>query len=164
MEAATLYRGLSGRYLLVGGALQHPLWAGLRPACALCRYASTSRPADLTLGDFWGLDEALELPVDRDKGISLVLVHTEKGREALDAAAPGLGKMERPLAEAVAGNPRLASPVQANPRRAVFFAAFAAQPFAQVEKAFLARPPLPYRAAAKVLSPAVKARIRSILK
>lgn len=136
----------------------------LRPACALCRYASTSRPADLTLGDFWGLDEALELPVDRDKGISLVLVHTEKGREALDAAAPGLGKMERPLAEAVAGNPRLASPVQANPRRAVFFAAFAAQPFAQVEKAFLARPPLPYRAAAKVLSPAVKARIRSILK
>lgn len=136
----------------------------LRPACAVCRYTDTSRPADLTLGDFWGLDETLELPVDRDKGISLVLVHTEKGRAALDAAASGLGSMERPLAEAVAGNPRLASPVQASPRRAVFFAAFAAQPFAQVERAFLAQPPLPYRAAAKVLSPELKALIRKILK
>ena len=31
----------------------------LRPACAQCRYTSTHRPADFTLGDFWGLDPEL---------------------------------------------------------------------------------------------------------
>ena len=68
------------------------------------------------------------------------------------------------LAEAVAGNPRLASPLKANPRRAAFFAAFAALPFAEVEKRFLALPSLPYRAAAKMLTPAMKEKIRKLLK
>ena len=31
----------------------------LRPACARCRYTSTSRPADFTLADYWGLDLSL---------------------------------------------------------------------------------------------------------
>ena len=71
---------------------------------------------------------------------------------------------DSPLAEAVAGNPRLASPLKANPRRAAFFAAFAALPFAEVEKRFLALPSLPYRAAAKALTPAMKEKIRKLLK
>ena len=45
-----------------------------------------------------------------------------------------------------------------------FFAAFAALPFAEVEKRFLALPSLPYRAAAKVLTPAMKEKIRKLLK
>ena len=79
-------------------------------------------------------------------------------------AAAVLVTDSRPLAEAVAGNPRLASPLKANPRRAAFFAAFAALPFAEVEKRFLALPSLPYRAAAKVLTPAMKEKIRKLLK
>ena len=55
-------------------------------------------------------------------------------------------------------------PLKANPRRAAFFAAFAALPFAEVEKRFLALPSLPYRAAAKVLTPAMKEKIRKLLK
>ena len=137
----------------------------LRPCCTRCRYAGTeTRPADLTLADFWGLDEKAELPTDRAKGISLVLAHTARGQAALDGLAGQAGRAERPLAEAVAGNPRLASPLKANPRRAAFFAAFAALPFNEVEKRFLALPSLPYRAAAKALTPAMKEKIRKLLK
>ncbi len=136
----------------------------LRPACAVCKYTSTSRPADVTLADYWGLDPALELPVDRDKGVSMVLVNSAKGREVFAQMSSQLGQAERPLAEAVAGNPRLASPLKANPRRGAFFAAFACQDFRQVEKRFLALPCLPYRVAAKALTPELKAKIRSILK
>ena len=136
----------------------------LRPACARCRYTSTSRPADFTLADYWGLDEKLALPVERDKGVSMVLVNSARGQAVFDALSPRFGQVERPLAEAVAGNPRLASPLKANPRRAAFFAAFAALPFAEVEKRFLALPSLPYRAAAKVLTPAMKEKIRKLLK
>ena len=136
----------------------------LRPACARCRYTSTSRPADFTLADYWGLDEKLALPVERDKGVSMVLVNSARGQMVFDALSPRFGQMERPLAEAVAGNPRLASPLKANPRRAAFFAAFAALPFNEVEKRFLALPSLPYRAAAKALTPAMKEKIRKLLK
>ena len=136
----------------------------LRPACARCRYTSTSRPADFTLADYWGLDEKLALPVERDKGVSMVLVNSARGQAVFDALSPRFGQVERPLAEAVAGNPRLASPLKANPRRAAFFAAFAALPFAEVEKRFLALPSLPYRAAAKMLTPAMKEKIRKLLK
>ena len=136
----------------------------LRPACAVCKYTSVSRPADFTLADYWGLDEKLPLPTERDKGISMVLVHSVRGQKVFDALSGRFGQTERPLAEAVAGNPRLATPLKANPRRPAFFAAFAALPFGEVERRFLALPALPYRAAAKVLTPAMKEKIRKILK
>ena len=136
----------------------------LRPVCARCRYTSVSRPADLTLGDFWGLDPKLKLPTEREGGISLVLVNSAKGQKVFDALAPRLGCAQRPLAEAVAGNPRLARPLSHNPRRQAFFAAFSAMPFDQVERKYLTPPPLPYRAAAKVLTPKMKEKIRKILK
>ena len=135
----------------------------LRPACALCKYTSTSRPADFTLADYWGLDPKLELPVERDKGVSMVLVNSARGQGVFHALSGRYGAVERPLAEAVAGNPRLASPLKANPRRGAFFAAFAALPFGEVEKRFLALPPLHYRAAARVLTPAMKEKLRKLL-
>ena len=136
----------------------------LRPACALCKYTSTSRPADFTLADYWGLDPKLELPVERDKGVSMVMVNSARGQVVFDALAPRFGQTDRPLAEAVAGNPRLASPLKANPKRGAFFAAFAALPFETVEKRFLALPPLHYRAAAKILTPGMKDKLRKLLK
>ena len=136
----------------------------LRPSCARCQYTSTSRPADFTLADYWGLDEKLALPVERDKGVSMVLVNSEKGAAVFQALSPDFGQVERPLDEAVAGNPRLASPLKANPRRAAFFAAFAARPYEKVERDYLSLPSLPYRLAAKALTPEMKARIRRLLK
>lgn len=136
----------------------------LRPACALCKYTSTSRPADFTLADYWGLEPKLELPVERDKGVSMVLVNSAKGQVVYDALAAQYGQVERPLAEAVTGNPRLSSPLKANPRRGAFFAAFSALPFDVVEQKFLALPPFYYRAAAKVMTPGMKDKLRKILK
>jgi len=54
----------------------------LRPVCYNCKYASTERVADITLGDFWGVHK--EHPELFDgKGTSLILVNTQKGQEAL---------------------------------------------------------------------------------
>ncbi|MDD5938539.1 MAG: polysaccharide pyruvyl transferase family protein [Clostridiales bacterium] len=137
----------------------------LRPCCAQCMYTDPGRrPADFTLADFWGLDPKLELPTDRSKGISMVLVNSPKGETVFSELRPGFGCAERPLEEATAGNPRLLSPLKANPKRAAFFAAFRTLPFAEVERQHLSQPPLPYRAAARVLTPAMKERIRKILK
>ena len=136
----------------------------LRPSCAHCKYTNTDRPADFTLADYWGLDPALELPVDRDKGISMVLVGSEKGQTIFEELSNCMGHIERSLTEAVTGNPRLASPLTANPKRAAFFAAFRTRDFDKVETDYLALPSLPYRVAAKVLTPGMKDLIRKVIK
>lgn len=50
----------------------------LRPSCYVCPYKSLSHPGDITIADYWGIDRALPGFSD-NKGVSLVLVNTDKG-------------------------------------------------------------------------------------
>lgn len=51
----------------------------LRLSCYNCHSKSIERESDITLADFWGVDNILP-EMDDDKGTSLVLVNSEKGR------------------------------------------------------------------------------------
>jgi len=133
----------------------------LRPACHQCAYTSMSRPGDFTLGDFWGLG-AEELPEQQEKGISLLMVNTAHGSHVFDQLP--LARVPYPPERAIAGNPRLATPIASAPDRAAFFAAYALEPFEQVRRKYLSLPALPVRVASKVLSPQLKAKIRSKLR
>ena len=53
----------------------------LRPSCYSCR-AKTNRASDLTLADFWGLNQ--KDITDDGYGVSLVLIRTEKGRRLFE--------------------------------------------------------------------------------
>ena len=120
-----------------------------------------ARVGDLTLGDFWGLRDD-ELPEQQEKGVSLLMVNTPHGSHLFDQLL--LGKQVFPPERAVAGNPRLASPIGRPAERAAFFAAYATEPFEQVRKRFFRLPPLPVRAAGKVLSPEIKEKLRKKLR
>lgn len=50
----------------------------LRPSCYDCPAKSGKSQSDITLGDFWGIQE-IHPELDDDKGLSLVLVNSEKG-------------------------------------------------------------------------------------
>jgi coenzyme F420-reducing hydrogenase beta subunit len=54
----------------------------LRPVCYQCKFASTERVTDLTLGDFWGVQKNHPELFD-GKGVSLILASTPKGKDAL---------------------------------------------------------------------------------
>lgn len=153
VDSAPLFRTEYGRAF--GRALF------LRSSCHQCPYTSLSRPGDLTLGDFWGLRPD-ELPDQQQKGVSLLLVNTPHGSHVFDQLP--LAKQPFPPERAVAGNPRLASPIPASPDRMAFFAAYALKPFDQVRREFCRMPPLPVRAAARLLSPEAKAAIRKKLR
>lgn len=56
-----------------------------RHSCSNCHYCNTNRPSDLTLADFWGWDKTNPNANKDDKGLSLVLVNTEKGRKLWEA-------------------------------------------------------------------------------
>ena len=153
VDSAPLFRTEYGRAF--GRALF------LRPSCHRCAYTNLNRPGDFTLGDFWGLRPD-ELPEQQEKGVNLLLVNTAHGSHIFDQLP--LGRQAFPIERAVAGNPRLASPIEQPPDRTAFFAAYALEPFDQVRKKFCALPPLPVRMAGKVLSPEVKAKLRKKLK
>lgn len=59
---------------------------GNRQSCYSCRFAAFSRVADLTIGDFWGLGSWTPfIRADKKKGVSLLLVNSNRGRELLNA-------------------------------------------------------------------------------
>lgn len=67
-----------------------------REACGKCHFANTRRPSDITLGDFWGWEKTDPDFNKDDKGVSLVLINTEKGRDLFDKVN---GRMNVILAE-----------------------------------------------------------------
>lgn len=50
----------------------------LRPSCYACGFKGIDRPSDITLADFWGIGQVMP-DMDDDKGISCVMVHSQKG-------------------------------------------------------------------------------------
>ena len=56
-----------------------------RHSCGVCPYTNTRRPSDITIADFWGWEKTDPDINKDDKGVSLILVNTKKGREIFDA-------------------------------------------------------------------------------
>lgn len=54
----------------------------LRPSCYNCKCKNGASHSDLTIADFWGISSIMP-DFDDDKGVSLVLVNTDKGRNVL---------------------------------------------------------------------------------
>ena len=61
----------------------------LRPSCYNCPYATTERKTDLTMGDFWHIEETIPDFYD-EEGNSLFLIHTERGEKLFDTIAEKL--------------------------------------------------------------------------
>ncbi len=77
-----------------------------RKSCKSCAFKGYDRFSDITLGDFWGIwDIAPEM--DDGKGTSLVLIHSEKGREAFSNLADRVKYRGTTLEEASRENPAL---------------------------------------------------------
>lgn len=51
----------------------------LRPSCHACHFKTIKRQSDLTLADFWGIENILP-EMDDDKGTSLILIQSAKGQ------------------------------------------------------------------------------------
>jgi coenzyme F420-reducing hydrogenase beta subunit len=90
----------------------------LRPCCYQCKYASTQRNADLTLGDFWGVKKYYPDLFD-GKGTSLMLANTQKGHHLLQTLAQK-SKLT-PITEVKPFPPNLAGPTPKPDYRDRFF-------------------------------------------
>lgn len=65
-----------------------------RPSCSRCPFTTINRVADITLGDFWGVETVRPEWEKDDKGASIVLVRTAIGRKWFGEAARSLETFE----------------------------------------------------------------------
>lgn len=55
----------------------------LRLSCYDCKFKGISRNSDITLGDFWGIDDFYP-DMDDGKGVSLIVIQSTEGKEIFD--------------------------------------------------------------------------------
>lgn len=75
-----------------------------RPICSDCPFRKYERAADITLGDFWGIEKTYPELSDNN-GVSLAVVHTEKGSELLSRIGEKAELHEVDITKAVEYNP-----------------------------------------------------------
>lgn len=63
----------------------------LRPSCTNCNFTSINRQGDITIGDFWGIENVMPAISD-NKGISAVMINTEKGKQLFDSVSESINK------------------------------------------------------------------------
>ena len=83
-----------------------------RESCYKCPGANSKRAGDITIGDFWGFKVADTLQFRQEKGLSLILPNTLKGQRLFEEISTVMSVVERPLTEAIEGNPHLNRPVE----------------------------------------------------
>lgn len=93
----------------------------LRPSCYQCHFKGVVRQTDITLGDYWGIETAHPEMFD-DKGVSLVMLHSEKGKDLFSKIKASLRIVETTVEKATKANPSIIiSPMK--PREADVFKA-----------------------------------------
>jgi coenzyme F420-reducing hydrogenase beta subunit len=101
---------------LYENAYAHAYFAGLatRKSCLDCQFRSGRCQADLIIGDFWGVEDHWP-EMDDNKGISAVLLFTEKGRSLFDSLK--VCKRQILYRQVVAKNPFLETSVKVDAKR-----------------------------------------------
>lgn len=86
----------------------------LRDSCFDCKFCNQTRPSDITIGDFWRLSKSHpELNTD-NKGYSLLLVNTNKGKELLEACSNSLHLTSCSMEECMQRNLQAPTPDRKN--------------------------------------------------
>ena len=75
----------------------------LRPSCYECKYKKIPRVSDISLADFWGIG-ATHPHLDQNKGTSLILLNSAKGRAFFQKVRSAIKCEECSLEDAKKGN------------------------------------------------------------
>ena len=114
----SLYSGSAARNVFSRGFLADFY---LRPSCHACPAKQGKSGSDLTLGDFWDIAK-ISLSMDDDRGVSLVVIQSQKGMNFCRAL--GVCQEEVTYGQAVRSNPALERSAPLTSYRAEFWTRF----------------------------------------
>lgn len=105
--------GSKSDYLKVFGTLS------LNSSCYSCQYNKIPRIADITIGDFWGVDE-YDKSLNDQKGTSIILINNEKGKNFLTEYSSNCFLHEVPFDVVIKHNPNIYTSTKAHKFRMEF--------------------------------------------
>lgn len=91
----------------------------MRPSCHQCQYRNLPRISDITIGDFWGIQNVTE--DDLFHGISVLMLNTGKGQAMFQSIRDKLEYSERTIEDVKKGNPCLTESPAKGSKREMFF-------------------------------------------
>ena len=90
----------------------------LRCSCHNCKFTNLSRCSDITIGDCWGVENHMP-QIDDNKGVSLLIVNTNKGEKILGKIKDNIETFEIPIDKIL--QPQLQYPPIVSPKRKIFW-------------------------------------------
>ena len=103
----------------------------LRPSCYNCQFKTLNRDSDITLADFWGIQNILP-EMDDNKGTSLLFVNSKKGLGMFEEIKGNIISKKVDINEAVSYNSAAVRSSRYNPKREDFFREIDKLPFEQL--------------------------------
>ena len=97
-----------------------------RNACFHCPFTTTHRQGDISLGDFWGIGRN-HPELDDEKGISMILVNSDKGSEMFERIKTNTVCFDSTLDQAIAGNKVLVENITGEDKRNSFYATYVSE-------------------------------------
>lgn len=109
----------------------------LRPSCYKCKVKGKNTKADISLGDFWHIDEIYP-NLDDGKGISLVLLCTKKGKQLFDSISDEMNVFYDKIDYNIACkcNQAIVNSMDESNRRTEFFNDLSIMKFEELEKKY----------------------------
>ena len=92
----------------------------LRSSCYMCHFKGFPRVSDMTIGDSWGIEKSMP-DMNDDKGTSIILVHSSKGKQMLEAVKESLNIKEANLDKALPRTADSRNSVEMHPNRKKYF-------------------------------------------
>lgn len=105
-----------------------------RHSCGKCYYTNIRRPSDITIADFWGWEKTNPDFNTEDKGVSLMLINTEKGCQLLELAKRDLDMFPARLEDCM--QPNMQHPTAPHPARMKFERLYAKKGFLAAMKRY----------------------------
>jgi len=107
----------------------------LRPSCYSCKFKTLHRESDITLADFWGIQNILP-EMDDDKGTSLVFINSDNGKYMFDQIRDKILYKEVDIHQAITYNPAAIKSAKYNQKRESFFQNLDRFPFDKLVKKY----------------------------
>lgn len=101
-----------------------------RKSCGNCHFTNIKRPSDITIADFWGWENTDSAFNADNKGVSLVLLNTEKGRKLFDAVQDRMNTIPAELDKCL--QPNMQHPSEMHPLSDNFFSDYSQKGFKYV--------------------------------
>lgn len=106
-----------------------------RESCYDCQYATLDRVSDITLADFWGI-EKYDFEGNVDKGVSMIITNTQKGRNAFMAINENTVCREFPVQYGIESNYCLTNSTKKPKNRDAIIEEFDANGYEHVAKKY----------------------------